>query len=326
MIVMRTSVRIALASAMFLAVCAAVSADDDLLGRAKELYRSAAYDEALGVLDSIRATAPSTDAQEVSEYRVFCLVALDRRDEARNAIAALIKADPSYQLSEAQASPRVRAVFKEVRQSLLPTLVQSAYADAKAAFDKKDPQATAEFERVLTLLHDPDLAAAPELKDLTTVAAAFRDLSVARDAAAAAAKPATPPTARENSSPAGESTALAKPPEPPVYRDGEPNFVAAVAINQALPQAHLAERRLWTGAIEVLIDETGKVLSARMAMPVQPTYDRQLIQAALNWKYRPATKNGKPARYIKIINVRLDTRPECTMVVNSQCRPPGSDD
>jgi hypothetical protein len=73
--------------------------------------------------------------------------------------------------------------------------------------------------------------------------------------------------------------------------------------------------------VEVLIDESGKVLSARMAMPVQPTYDKQLLQAALTWKYRPAMKDGTPARYIKVINVRLDTRPDCTMLVTQQCRP-----
>ena len=58
-----------------------------------------------------------------------------------------------------------------------------------------------------------------------------------------------------------------------------------------------------------------------MAMPVQPSYDKQLLEAALNWKYHPAVKDGVPARYIKIINVRLDTRPECTMAVTPQCRP-----
>jgi hypothetical protein len=322
MIIMRRSVLIALVSGMFLAMCAAASAADDPLGRAKELYRSAAYDEALGILDNIGATAPSADTTEVNEYRVFCLVALDRKDEARKAISALITANPSYELSEAQASPRVRAIFKEVRQSLLPSLVQSAYAEAKAAFDRKDPQATAGFEHVLTLLHDPDLAASPELGDLATVAAAFRDLSVAR--AAAPPPPAVASTPRESSA-AAESAARAKPAEPPVYRDGEPNLVPAVAISQTLPPTHLAERRLWTGAVEVVIDETGKVLSARMAMPVQPTYDKQLLQAALTWKYRPAMKDGSPARYVKIINVRLDTRPDCSVLMTSQCRPPGSD-
>jgi hypothetical protein len=318
--VMRANVCMALACAFCIALGAVVSADDAQLDRAKELYRSAAYDEALGVLDAIRVTAPSPESLEVGEYRVFCLVALDRKDEARNAIAALISANPFYELSETQASPRVRAVFKEVRKSLLPALVQSAYADAKAAFDRKDPQSAAGFERVLTLLRDPDLSSNTDLGDLAVVAGAFRDLSAARELAAAAPPPAAAPSARDNNSPGGESAA-AKPAEPPVYRDGAPNLVPPVVISQTLPGTHLAERRLWTGAVEVLIDETGKVLSARMAMPVQPTYDRQLLQAALNWKYRPATKDGAPARYIKIINVRLDTRPTCTMLVTQQCRP-----
>jgi hypothetical protein len=252
---------------------------------------------------------------------VFCLVALDRKDEARNAIATLISANPFYELSETQASPRVRAVFKEVRKSLLPALVQSAYTEAKAAFDRKDPDSAAGFERVLTLLRDPDLASNTDLGDLAVVATAFRDLSAARELLAAAPPPAAAPP-RDNSGPVGESAA-AKPAEPPVYRDGAPNLVPPVVISQTLPPTHLAERRLWTGAIEVLIDETGKVLSARMATPVQPTYDRQLLQTALNWKYRPATKDGMPARYIKIINVRLDTRPDCTMLVTQQCRPAG---
>jgi len=318
--VMRPNLCMALACAFSIALGAVVNADDAQLDRAKELYRSAAYDEALGVLDTIRAAAPSPEALEISEYRVFCLVALDRKDEARNAIATLISSDPFYELSEAQASPRVRAVFKEVRKSLLPSLVQNAYAAAKVAFDRKDPQSAAGFERVLTLLRDPDLSSNTDLGDLTVVAAAFRDLSAARELAAAAPPPAAAPAARDNASPGGESAA-AKPAEPAVYREGAPNLVPPIAISQTLPPTHLAERRLWTGAIEVLIDETGKVLSARMAMPVQPTYDRQLLQAALNWKYRPATKDGAPARYIKIINVRLDTRPDCTMLVTQQCRP-----
>jgi hypothetical protein len=319
--VMRMRICVALACVFFAGLSASASADDAQLDHAKELYRSAAYDEALGVLDTIRASAPSTETLEASEYRVFCLVALDRKEEARNAIAALISANPFYELSETQASPRVRAVFTEVRKSLLPSLVQSAYTEAKAAFDRKDSESATRFERVLTLLRDPDLSPNSDLGDLAVVAAAFRDLSAARELAASAAAAAPAPSARDTSSPV--ESAAAKPPEPAVFRDGAPNLVPPVVVSQTLPPSHLAERRLWTGAIEVLIDETGKVLSARMAMPVQPTYDRQLLQAALNWKYRPAVKDGMPARYIKVINVRLDTRPDCTMLVTQQCRPAG---
>ena len=146
------------------------------LNHAKELYRSAAYDEALGVLDRIM-TADTVDAIEVNEYRVFCLVALDRQDDARKAMAPLITANPSYAMSETDAAPRVRTMFTEVRRTLLPAVVQRAYADAKASFDRKDPKALAQFDRVLVLLKDPDVAGNPGLADLATVATGFRDLS-----------------------------------------------------------------------------------------------------------------------------------------------------
>jgi hypothetical protein len=274
--VMRMNLCVAFACAIFAGLTASISADDAQLDRAKELYRSAAYDEALGVLDSIRAAAPSTETLEASEYRVFCLVALDRKDEARNAIAALISANPFYELSEAQASPRVRAVFSEVRKSLLPSLVQSAYTQAKAAFDRKDPEAAAAFERVLTLLRDPDVSSNTDLADLAVVAAAFRDLSAARELAAAAPPPPAP-SARDTSSP-GESAA-GKPAEPPVYRDGAVNLVPPVVVSQTLPTSHLAERRLWTGAIEVLIDETEKCCRrgwrCRCSQPTTGNYCRR---------------------------------------------------
>ena len=310
MSVIRVSVSITLASVIGLSLGLPLRAADDPLVRAKELYRTAAYDEALGILDGISDPSPSA-ATEVNEYRVFCLVALDRKDDAKSAITALVTADPSYQLSEAQASPRVRAVFKEVREALLPSIIQHTYADAKAAFDKKDPQASAQFERVLTLLKDPDLKPTPELTDLAVVAGAFRDLSAAREAAAA-----------PKAAPAAAPVVPSKPAEPIVYRDGEPNFTPATVINQALPPAVLPERRIYAGAVEVLIDETGKVVSARMAMPIAGAYDRQLVQTALNnWKYKPALKNGAPARYIKIVNVRIDARPACTTFENADCRP-----
>jgi len=308
----RLSVSLALACAICLGFSVGVRGEEDALARAKELYRTAAYDEALALLDGLSEGGPS-DNLEIDEYRLFCLVALDRKEDARSAIAALVAANPSYQLSEAQASPRVLAVFRDVRRSMLPGLVQQAYAHAKAAFDRKDADAAAQFERVLALLHDPDLAPTPELTDLGVVATAFRDLSTAREAAAKAPPP--PALAPEAGAP------RANPPEPAVYRDGEPGLVPPVTIAQSMPTAQLPERRIWTGAIEVLIDQTGKVLSARMTTPIYGAYDKQLVQAAMNWKYRPALKGGMPARFLKVVNVRVDARPACSTFVTPECRP-----
>ena len=79
-------------------------------------------------------------------------------------------------------------MFKDVRLSLLPTIAQQAYAEAKASLDRKDPESGAQFDRVLTLLNDPDIAGVPTLADLRTVASAFRDLSQAL------ARPPEPPS------------------------------------------------------------------------------------------------------------------------------------
>ena len=94
----------------------------DPVGAARELYTSARYDEALAVLDDLRPSDAATvsDRRSIEQYRSLCLLALGRGTEAEGAIAAVVTADPSYQPSETDASPRVRAAFSEVRRRLQP--------------------------------------------------------------------------------------------------------------------------------------------------------------------------------------------------------------
>ena len=85
----------------------------DGLTRAKNFYASADYDEALQVLVTLTNPANTEEAREVASYRVFCLVALGRTVEARMGVETIVKIDPLYHPSEAQASPRIRAFFEE---------------------------------------------------------------------------------------------------------------------------------------------------------------------------------------------------------------------
>ena len=295
--------RLLLASIAWLAFASVAAARGETIDRVKDLYRSAAYEEALAVLDQMAKEPAPTSPVEAREYRLLCLIALERRNEARDAIASMVNADPFYQLS--QAAPRVRTMFKDVRQSLLPTIAQQAYAEAKASFDRKDPESGAQFERVLTLLNDPDIAGVPTLADLRTVASAFRDLSQAL------ARPPEPPS--QVASPAApENSASSAPVLPTVYRDGEPDLIAPEALSQALPRWVLPPRatprevRDWQGVVEVVIDENGDVVSATLRKSFHPAYDSQLVKAAMSWKYRPARKNGAPVRFLKVVSVRLD--------------------
>src|SRR5262245_28801543 len=176
MAVLRTTAALLLAGWMGANLPAA--ANDDTLAQAKALYASADYDEALAVLDRLQNDAPPADTT-IAEYRVYCLLALNRRDEAKKNIEAILKNNPLFVPSEDQASPRVRSVFRDVRRQSLPQIVVERYAMAKASFERKDPQAGEQFEGVLKLLDDPDLKDAPALRDLRTVVTAFRDLTAA---------------------------------------------------------------------------------------------------------------------------------------------------
>ena len=67
-------------------------------------------------------------------------------------------------------------VFRDVRKQLLPRIVQQSYAEAKAAFDRKELEAAAiGFDRVLLLLNDPDLPVSSGTADLRMLADGFRD-------------------------------------------------------------------------------------------------------------------------------------------------------
>jgi hypothetical protein len=284
-----------------LVVTSAAAARETTLDRVRDLYRSAAYEEALAALDEVTNDAATANLVEAHEYRLLCLIALDRRAEVRDAIASLVTADPSYQLS--QGSPRVRTLFKEVRQSLLPTLVQHAYADARVAFERHDPESVARFARVLALLDDPDLVGTP-VSDLRTVAAGFRDLSKALGPASEA--PAT------NSQAAEAARSQTAKPGSPMYRELAADVVLPEALSQPLPRWVLPpalpgqEPREWQGTLEIVIDQKGDVVSATLQRSFHPTYDEQLIKAALSWKYKPASRNGVPVRFLKLVYVHLN--------------------
>ena len=336
---------IGLVVAGWLLQSALAAAEDEALTRAKDLYLSASYDEALTILDTL-PTGSSADGLQVAEYRVFCLLALNRRAEAQQAIEALVRTNRLYKPSEAEASPRIRSVFLEVRQRVLSSIVQSAYLDAKAAFDRKDPGAAALFEHVLDLLTDPDIAAS--MSDLRTVAMGFRDLSWA--AAGTSPSPASgeggaPPAAPLPSPPSSSPTPASRPQGggtgatggaaparptagtiartsstasiPPVGArtassslSSEPEgVVPPEAIFQPMPTwtpASTAEStQTYRGSLELAIDEHGNVMTARMRKPAHPRYDEQLIKAAQTWRFKPASREGISIPYLRVVEIEL---------------------
>jgi TonB family protein len=278
-----------------------VSAGDDAsLDRAKSLYASAAYDEALTVLDQVSATPATDDRMTIAAYRVYCLLALDRQEEARASIDRLLRQSPLFVPSDNEASPRIQTVFRDVRRAALPKIVRERYADAKAAFDRKDSQTARQFDDLLTLLDDPDLKDWSAAADLRSVASAFRDL-----AKAVAAAPISPaPAARSTEPPLQPAL------EPPdiTYTSTDADVTPPVALSQRAPQWRPSSREAtqeYRGVLRLLIDRSGAVLSATMPTGTRPAYDDALVRAAREWKFQPAQKQGRPVKYLKIIEIRL---------------------
>jgi hypothetical protein len=279
---------------------------DDSLSAARDLYASAAYEDALAMLSRLNTAAlRSEDGRVADQYRALCLLALGKTTEASQAIEAVVAADPAYHPSEGDVSPRVRAVFSDVRRRLLPGLVQQKYAFAKTAYDRKDYKtAVVNFGQVLQLFDDPDLSPAagkPPLSDLRVLADGFHQLSL--QAMAPPPAPDPPPVAA-----VAKPVAPAAPDPPKIYSSADTGVVPPVAIRQELPPFAGAIDRPITGALEVLIDETGRVTSATMRGPVLPSYDRMAIAAAQTWRYRPATLNGVPVKFRKFIQVSVTPR------------------
>jgi TonB family protein len=63
------------------------------------------------------------------------------------------------------------------------------------------------------------------------------------------------------------------------------------------------------GTLEVVIDETGRVLSAVLPQSIHPQYDGNLLSAARGWRFKPAMRNGLPVPYLKVIEIRLRRTP-----------------
>jgi hypothetical protein len=295
--------RIGLAAVVLLAGLSgnarAASGSDDTLGHAKSLYAAAAYDEALAVLDQLQHAAPAEDSTSIAEYKVFCLLALDRRDEARQNIDGILHKNPLYLPSADQASPRVQSIFRDVRRQSLPKIVVERYTAAKAAFERKDARAVQQFDEVLALLDDRDLDQASTLGDLRAVASAFRDLATAVAASGAslvdvrlAQQPALPQ----------------EPARDIIYTAADADVTPPVAQSQKMPMWHPSRQEAvqeFTGALRLLIDESGAVVSATMPATTRAAYDLLLIRAARDWKFLPAQKQGMPVRYLKLIQIQL---------------------
>jgi TonB family protein len=282
-------------------------AQDNPLAAARDLYSAARYDEALAMLNGLRPqeSGNANNLRSIEQYRSLCLLALGRGSEAEAAIAAVVASDPMYLPSETEASPRVRSAFSEVRQRQLPEIARGRYATAKATFDRKEyGLAEGQFRELLRLIDDPDMGG--RLGDLRTLVTGFVDLSAAN------ALPPPEPKKAEEPSPAAAAPGAAAPAaaqldHQKVFTIEDEGVTPPIPIRQDVPRvpSQIANQSRERGFLDLTIDEQGRVVSATLRISLHPIYDSQLLAATREWRYQPATMNGKPVKFRKIIQITV---------------------
>ena len=307
--------------ALALLITPAPGAAQDPISAAKDLYASAAYDEALVALRTAKERGGPDIVRQAEEYIAFCLVALGRQREAEIAAESAIRLNPLAEL-DSSASPRIEAMFMQVRKRLLPGLIRDRYRGARDMMNQGASSLGLEQLKEVRLMLDSakEIGSWDEtLGDLSVLVDGFLELN------RAATAERTPPPAAAPVAPVAESANVAPPVasrpapaaapvpsasslSPATYRGGDADVIAPAVVRQDIPELTLdsptkATKR--SGVLEVTIDEHGNVLDAVMRESISGAIDAQLIKAARSWKYVPATRLGTPVRYIKIVGISL---------------------
>jgi TonB family protein len=282
-----------------------VTAQDDPLRTARDLYASAAYEEALAELARVGSSAATpTTTRETDAYRAFCLVALGRGAEAQQIAESLVRADPLLSIDRfPDASPRIATMFAAVRRRVLPQLVKDEYRTARAHALEDASDAKSRLLRVRELLGVADQIGALDetLADVRMLVDGFLEL-------ARAGEPHNPV---EATTAAAHASAAASSPAAVVSTAADaPAITAPTAVYQPQPRLpptllDLVRRLNRPAAIDVVINERGTVDEVIVTQSINAAYDALIVATARTWRYKPALKDGVPIRFVSpvVINV-----------------------
>jgi TonB family protein len=293
---MRVLARIVVLGAV-LGAASPVAAQEDPLRTARDLYASAAYEEALAELARVESAASTPGmSRDTGAYRTFCLFALGRATEAQAAAESLVRKDPALSLDQfPDASPRIAAMFTSVRRRVLPQVVRDEYRVARALAAEKAPEAESRLRRVRQLLDTVEQIGASDetLADVGLIVDGFLELA----------------RAAEPRNTAAAATAVAAAPEPPaaaVSSSTDAGVIAPTAVFQPQPNIppavlNLVRQLHRTSKIDLLINEQGTVDDVTVKEPVNPAYDKLIVAAARTWRYKPALKDGVPIKFVSTV-------------------------
>jgi TonB family protein len=107
------------------------------------------------------------------------------------------------------------------------------------------------------------------------------------------------------------SVAAAAMQEPPVYRVGDEGVTPPSVLEEVRPQytQDALDRRIEGRVIlQGIVTEDGVMSDIRVAVPLEPSLDREAVQAALRWRFAPAQKDGAAVRVRITLEMRFSLK------------------
>ena len=182
--------------ALVLGVGAPARGADRLLAAARELYASAAYEDALTMLKALAESQDVPRARHAANRRipVALSVRAGRHGRRRVRRAGGVPHRPVLRAERRRSVAARGGMFTKVRRSLLPSLIREKYQVAKAAVDRADWPAAetllADTHRLLAKAQEDGVE--DSITDLRIVVDGFIDLARTATAKAVSTVPSTP--------------------------------------------------------------------------------------------------------------------------------------
>ena len=118
--------------------------------------------------------------------------------------------------------------------------------------------------------------------------------------------------------PAGTAPTGLAPPAPIAFQSPEPDCanVQPIRVGGGVERPEFLRRvepvlqgemRIkGTGVLELVINDKGRVCTARVLRGLSPVIDRAMVDAVRQWTFRPARLRGKPVAVAYVVTIRFD--------------------
>jgi hypothetical protein len=267
----------------------------DTVDHVRGLYEAARYREALAVASTAQTTERVTAVQaELARFRALCFLATNQPAAADRAFAEMIELTPLVDVAAMRLAPSVTQRLERIRGRIVAELARDLFARARDDYERGErATAAAQFELVMQLA---ETAAAPALKDVGQLAAAYHRLASSIDPIPAVSSRLMTPLV----APVHAATAAITAPPRALVRQWVPPRPTSIA-----PQP-----RPMRGLVEVHVDASGRVRAARLLERIHPSYDALLLASIRTWRYAPTAPGDDPnATSIHHIEVVLPAAP-----------------